>query len=92
MNNLQPIDTDTPILVTLNPDSRPQQSTIIDEHTFTHPVFDLQAIQAQGQLNEIQGKRNLWFCGAYQRYGFHEDGIASAVNVAQQLGSKIPWA
>lgn len=92
MNNLQPIDTDTPILVTLNPDSRPQQSTIIDEHTFTHPVFDLPAIQAQGQLNEIQGKRNLWFCGAYQRYGFHEDGIASAVNVAQQLGSKIPWA
>lgn len=92
MNNLQNLDKDHPIIVTLNPGRRPQENTIIDEHTFKHPIFDLPAVRAQNKMDIIQGKRNIWFCGAYQRYGFHEDGLLSAVNVAQKLGAKIPWA
>ena len=42
-------------------------------------------------LLEIQGKRGFWFCGAYQRYGFHEDGLMSAVNIVEQMGEAIPW-
>ncbi|MCS5598014.1 MAG: FAD-dependent oxidoreductase [Alphaproteobacteria bacterium] len=92
MNNLQGLPNDKTILVPLNPDRRPADEHIIDEHMFSHPIFDIAAINAQKQIETIQGKRGLWFCGAYQRYGFHEDGLLSAVNVAKSLGSDIPWA
>jgi predicted NAD/FAD-binding protein len=91
MNNLQPLKTDAPVLVTLNPGRRPKEEAIMDEHIFAHPIFDQGAIDAQGRIPEIQGKRGLWFCGAYQRYGFHEDGLLSAVNVAKAVGVSIPW-
>ena len=91
MNNLQPLETETPIIVTLNPGRRPKEDLIYDEHTFAHPVFDLKAIQAQKRLHDVQGKQGLWFCGAYQRYGFHEDGLLSAINVAKAMGVPIPW-
>ena len=91
MNNLQPLNTKTDYFVTINPDTKPQSSKIINEHDFSHPVFDKQAIQAQSQIKLIQGHNNTYFCGAYLRYGFHEDGILSAVTVAQMLDVKIPW-
>lgn len=91
MNNLQPLKTKTPVLVTLNPERKPQESLIYDEHQFSHPVFDDKAIRAQSNIHEIQGKNGLWFCGAYQRYGFHEDGLLSAVNIAKAMGIVIPW-
>lgn len=91
MNNLQPLNTDTPVIVTLNPERRPNQEMIYDEHIFSHPVFDLKAIQAQERIQTLQGDKGLWFCGAYQRYGFHEDGLLSAVNIAKKMGVSIPW-
>jgi len=91
MNNLQNLDHNYPLLVTLNPDRRPDKAKILDEHTFSHPIFDLKAIKAQEKIPSIQGQNNMWFCGAYQRYGFHEDGLLSAVNVAKAMGGSIPW-
>ncbi len=91
MNNLQPLDTEKPIIVTLNPHRKPDQSTIYDHYIFEHPVFDEDAVHAQEKLDKIQGKNNAWYTGAWTRYGFHEDGLLSAVNVAKQLGVKIPW-
>ena len=91
MNNLQNLDPAYPLIVTLNPGRRPQEDLILDEHTFSHPIFDLKAIKAQEKITDIQGKDGLWFCGAYQRYGFHEDGLLSAVNVAKAMGASIPW-
>lgn len=91
MNNLQHIPTSTSVMVTLNPGRAPDSRHIYDEHIFYHPVFDESAIRAQGKIDSIQGKGGLWFCGAYQRYGFHEDGLWSAVNVARKMGVKIPW-
>ncbi len=91
MNNLQPLETNTPVLVTLNPGRRPPDELIYDEHQFAHPVFDLKAIKAQARIPEIQGKEGMWFCGAYQRYGFHEDGLLSAVHIAKAMGADIPW-
>ncbi len=91
MNNLQPLDTNTDYFVTVNPDQKPDQKKIINEHVFEHPVFDKKAIQAQQQIDKIQGVNNTYFCGAYLRYGFHEDGILSAVNVASKLGVDTPW-
>ena len=91
MNNLQGLDKKYPILVTLNPGRRPKENLIIDEHTFAHPIFDVKAITAQESIAHIQGKNGLWFCGAYQGYGFHEDGLLSAVNIAKAMGVIIPW-
>jgi len=93
MNNLQNFASDKPVLVTLNPEWMPKASTILDQTTFTHPVFNEAAVQAQSRLPSIQNQhqRGLSFCGAWQRYGFHEDGLLSAVNVVKNLGGTIPW-
>lgn len=91
MNNLQPLQTDHPLIVTLNPGKEPDQNLIYNDFTFEHPVFDAEAIENQSKLDDIQGKNRLWFCGAYQRYGFHEDGLGSAVKVAARMGISPPW-
>ena len=56
-----------------------------------HPIFDRAAIDAQHELPAIQGKRHTWFCGAWTGYGFHEDGLKSALSVANALGVQAPW-
>lgn len=91
MNNLQPLATQTPVIVTLNPGIEPQDNLVYDRHWFEHPVFDEVAIDAQDKIPEIQGKDRIWYCGAWQRYGFHEDGLWSAVRVAKELGAELPW-
>lgn len=91
MNNLQSLKTHIPIIVTLNPSREPSKELTYDEHWFEHPVFDALAINAQDKIDTIQGADRLWFCGAYQRYGFHEDGLLSAINVAQKMGITPSW-
>jgi predicted NAD/FAD-binding protein len=91
MNNLQNIDHKYPLFVTLNPVTPPAADKVFDMHTFTHPVFTKEAIEAQKRISGVQGKKNVWLCGAYTRYGFHEDALMSAVAVAKQLGATIPW-
>lgn len=91
MNNLQPLATTQPVFVTLNPGTQPAADQLHDDHSFEHPVFDAAAVRAQSRLGSLQGSNRFWFCGAYQRYGFHEDGLASAVAVAERMGISPPW-
>ena len=91
MNSLQNLDPDFPLFVTLNPGREPKADLVYDRHEFSHPIFDRPAIHAQGRILDIQGQNNIWFCGAYQRYGFHEDGLLSAVIVAKSFEAEIPW-
>jgi hypothetical protein len=51
-----------------------------------HPVFDRKAIDAQKKFNTIQGRNNTWYCGAWLRNGFHEDGYSSAVDILENIG------
>jgi len=92
INRLQPLPWKQPVVVSLNPDpaARPDPAKVLGEYEYSHPVFDAAAVQAQGRLGEIQGKNGLWFAGAWTRYGFHEDGLMSALNVVQGLGAQ--WA
>ena len=85
MNRLQGIDTADPLFVSLNPAADIPEETIYDTATFAHPVFDGPALAAQQQLPTIQGANNTWYCGAWTRHGFHEDGYASAVAIADQV-------
>jgi len=92
MNNLQNLETPKPILITLNPVSMPRSTKDThDTHRFRHPIFDENAIQAQEKISDIQGINNMWFAGAYQRYGFHEDGLLSSVRVLEKMGVTLPW-
>lgn len=91
MNLLQNIDPAFPLFLTLDPVDSLDPQKILDTHLFTHPIFTKEAIAMQAQIPMIQGKRNIWFCGAYQRYGFHEDGLLSALSVAKSFGVDVPW-
>lgn len=91
MNNLQNFKTDKPLLVTLNPTKSPDSGEILDTHYFRHPVFDKASVGAQAKMKDIQGTQGAWYVGAYQRYGFHEDGILSSVWALEDMGVEIPW-
>jgi predicted NAD/FAD-binding protein len=91
INHLQPLPTQTPVIVSLNPHLEPAPATVIGDWDYDHPLFDQAAIGAQAQLDAIQGVERLWFCGAWGGYGFHEDGLASALAVANRLGCRAPW-
>jgi uncharacterized protein len=92
MNSLQPIPQDDLMLVTLNATRPIRDSLIYDTHTFRHPVYDLAAFRAQDQVRGFNGARGTWFCGAWMRNGFHEDGFASAVDVVQAMTARIAEA
>jgi predicted NAD/FAD-binding protein len=86
MNRLQNIPESDPLFISLNPSSEIREELIYDEVTFRHPVFDRAALRAQQELKAIQGDNGTWFAGAYTRHGFHEDGFASAVAIAEAMG------
>lgn len=88
MNSLQPIPQDDPLFVTLNTTRPIRDELIHDVATFHHPVFDVAALAAQERLRAMNGGRNTWFCGAWMRNGFHEDGFASAVDVVEAMGER----
>ena len=92
MNTLQPIPEDDLLLGSLNPSVNIKDELIYEESNFMHPVFDRAALDAQTKLKALQGQRNTWFCGAYLRNGFHEDGYSSGVDVAQDMGMIPQWA
>jgi uncharacterized protein len=90
INRLQPLPWHAPVVVSLNPDpaAMPDPRTVLGDFAYSHPVFDAAAVQAQKNLPRIQGQSRLWFCGAWTRYGFHEDGLMSAQSVVQGLRQK----
>jgi uncharacterized protein len=92
MNRLQDFEAEEDYFVTLNPVTEPKEGTVIRSFPYDHPLFDSKAISAQKSLWTLQGKNNLWFCGSYFGYGFHEDGIQSGLAVAEMLGGiSRPW-
>ena len=85
MNNLQPIPVTDPHFVTLNSTRPIREELIYDQTTLRHPVFDIAALEAQTRIAARNGVRNTWFCGAWMRHGFHEDGLATGLDVARSL-------
>jgi predicted NAD/FAD-binding protein len=85
MNKLQGIPESDPLFVTLNPSKPIPKDAIYDEVEFHHPVFDKAALKAQQDIRQMQGQNHTWFAGAWNRHGFHEDGIASAMRIVRAL-------
>lgn len=88
-NKLQPLPVDTPIFVTLNPIIQPEKSKVFREIHYSHPVFDVAAVQAQQALAGLQGLNNVYLAGAWMKYGFHEDGHTSGLNAASAIIRKL---
>jgi predicted NAD/FAD-binding protein len=89
LNRLQSIDAPHEFCVTLNsPDTMAANATIY-ETVYHHPVYDSGAFAAQQRWAEVNGVNRTWFCGAYWGYGFHEDGVKSALAVCGQFGKTL---
>ena len=86
MNRLQNLQTDCDYIVTLN-NTRPiPDSYIVNTTTLTHPLYSFESMATQDRLRHMNGQQNTWFCGSYFGYGFHEDAVCSAIEVAQKFG------
>ena len=89
MNLLQGIDAPEPLVVTLNRSEAIDPARVLRRLNYHHPVYTPQSVAAQQQRGRIQGVNRTWFAGAYWGWGFHEDGMRSAVEVASALG--VDW-
>jgi predicted NAD/FAD-binding protein len=85
INKLQPLPTQQPVIVSLNPLQDIAPTHVHGVFDYAHPVFDQAAVRAQRELVGLQGQQNTWFCGAWTGYGFHEDGLKSGLQVARRL-------
>ena len=85
MNNLQGLEVETPYFVTLNRTAEVDESKILRELVYHHPIFTRRSVLAQRRHAEIDGVACVHFCGAYWRYGFHEDGVQSALAMLGNL-------
>ena len=91
INQLQPLPFKTPVIVTLNPHQPPDPAKVLARFSYEHPVLDQAASLAQAELLGLQGQQRTWFCGAWTGFGFHEDGLKSALRVARAFGVTPPW-
>ena len=85
LNLLQNLKCDKNIFLTLNPFMKILEDKILYKIKFTHPYFDQNALDQQKNLNILQNKKNILFCGSYFGYGFHEDGIKSSIEMIKAL-------
>src|SRR6056297_507839 len=90
MNRLQSLEEDREYVVTLNPSTPPSPASVLRRMSYTHPRYTPDGVASQAELDELNGRQRTFFVGAYQRYGFHEDGLWSAVRAAQHLGVRWP--
>ena len=88
MNILQNFSCETQFCVTLNNTSAVDPSKIIAKMRYEHPVYTPESVAAQGRQREINGQDRIYFCGAYWRYGFHEDGVASAMSALADFNKR----
>ena len=89
MNRLQAIESATRFCVTLNATNNIDERKVLRRMEYAHPLYTLDSVRAQGRWSEISGLNRTHYCGAYWFYGFHEDGLNSALRVSQVLG--VEW-
>tara|TARA_B110000008_G_C16954052_1_gene557435 strand:- start:32 stop:1282 length:1251 start_codon:yes stop_codon:yes gene_type:complete len=89
MNILQSLKSDRTFCVSLNSGDLIDRSKVIKHLNYEHPLFTLSSINAQGRKHEVSGKNNTYYCGAYWRNGFHEDGVTSALDVCKDFGQSL---
>ena len=93
MNRLQSLPGRPPIFLSLNPLFEIPDSRVLRRMRFEHPMFTDATLAAQKRLWSLQGVGDVWFCGAYFGFGFHEDGLQAGLAVAEEIGGvRRPWS
>jgi uncharacterized protein len=93
MNRLQSLPGRPPIFLSLNPLFEIPDSRVLRRMRFEHPMFTDATLAAQKRLWSLQGVGDIWFCGAYFGFGFHEDGLQAGLAVAEEIGGlRRPWS
>ncbi|MEN0105299.1 MAG: FAD-dependent oxidoreductase [Pseudomonas sp.] len=90
MNILQGIQSDSTFCVSLNQTAAIDPAKVLSRHTYAHPQYSLAGVAAQARWQELLGAQHSYYCGAYWANGFHEDGVVSALRVAQAFGEALP--
>jgi uncharacterized protein len=85
MNKLQQVSKNKDYFVSINDQGLIDPNKIIREINYTHPIFTLDAIDAQEELHKLNDSGPIYFCGSYFKYGFHEDAYTSAVNLSKHI-------
>jgi predicted NAD/FAD-binding protein len=85
MNRLQSLKTEKDYCVTLNGENAIDGAKVLRKIVYHHPLYTQEAVRAQRRWSEISGRKRTHYCGAYWFYGFHEDGLNSALRVARAL-------
>ena len=89
MNILQSLKSGTTFCVTINNTKDLNKKKIIKEIVYHHPLFTTNSVKAQTKKDNICGQNNTYYCGAYWGYGFHEDGVKSALDVCKKFGLEL---
>jgi uncharacterized protein len=89
MNRLQALESKAQLCVTLNRTEAIDPDRVIETISYSHPVFTTAGLAAQGRWAEVSGVRRTHYCGAYWGFGFHEDGVASALRVCERFGERL---
>jgi predicted NAD/FAD-binding protein len=89
MNKLQRLNAERDYFVTLNAKNEIDRGSILYETVYTHPIYTPESPKSQRAIKELNGTRNTYFCGAYMRYGFHEDAVISALDVTKSFGLEL---
>jgi len=89
MNILQGLDAPVEFCVTLNRPAEIDPAKVLRNLLYAHPVLTPAGVTAQGRREEISGVRRTYYCGAYWSYGFHEDGVKSALAVCKHFGKGL---
>jgi predicted NAD/FAD-binding protein len=89
MNKLQRLNAERDYFVTLNAENEIDAGSILYETVYTHPIYTPESPRSQKAIKELNGARHTYFCGAYMRYGFHEDAVISALDVTKSFGLEL---
>jgi hypothetical protein len=89
MNKLQRLPTETDFFVSLNQKEAIDPRAIRFEVAYTHPVYDRNSVASQSRIKALNGANHTHYCGAYLGYGFHEDGVAAALDAVRSLGGSL---
>ena len=92
LNKLQPLPVEQPVIVSLNPQREIAAAHVLGAWDYDHPVFDIDAIQAQSRVPALQGQQHTWFAGAWCGYGFHEDGLKAGLQAARGVIERLGLA
>lgn len=90
MNTLQGLNAPVELIVSLNSSDRVDPNKVFTERHYAHPVFNEKTLQSQQRWQAISGQQHTYYCGAYWGWGFHEDGVNSALNVVKQFAQGAP--